>query len=250
LFFCRPASLFTRCRSLRICASFTPRWAAKSRRHLATFIYFHRLSDPLPISKTRPHVSGLPRWAYFMVQAIMNAMKIESGTILIVDDDPDHTRIVQLLLARICPQLATVAMRSGQELISYLQGGDGSPDGTKSSYPILVLLDVRMPGLNGFDILRWLQDHPPHHRIPVVVLTTCGETELAQRAYALGARSFLTKPLRANDFENMVHELEQWIKSERAANPRREPDSPATARSGQCLPPRVPYPRGAEDQRL
>ena len=44
MFFCRPASLFTRCRSLRICASFTPRWTAKSRRHLATFVYFHRLT--------------------------------------------------------------------------------------------------------------------------------------------------------------------------------------------------------------
>ena len=146
-------------------------------------------------------------------------MKLESGTILIVDDDPDYTRLAQLLLARICPQYSCVAIHSGRELICYLEGEAGLTDRTKLSYPILLLLDVRMPVMNGFDILVWLRDHPPHNRIPVVVLTSCGEIELAQRAYALGARSFLTKPLGAKDFENMMHELEQWLPSEGAATP-------------------------------
>src|SRR5271169_2713361 len=109
----------------------------------------------------------------------MKGMKLESGTILIVDDDPDYTRLAQLLLARICPQFSCVAMHSGRELISYLEGEAGLTDRSKLSYPILLLLDVRMPAMNGFDILLWLRDHPPHNRIPVVVLTSCGEIELA-----------------------------------------------------------------------
>jgi CheY-like chemotaxis protein len=144
-------------------------------------------------------------------------MKLESGTILIVDDDPDYTRLAQLLLARICPQFSCVAIHSGRELIRYLEGDPGLTDRTKLSYPILLLLDVRMPVMNGFDILVWLRDHPPHNRIPVVVLTSCGEIELAQRAYALGARSFLTKPLGAKDFENMMHEHQQWLDLDRVA---------------------------------
>jgi len=147
----------------------------------------------------------------------MKDMKLESGTIIIVDDNPDYARLAQLLLARICPQLSSVTMHSGRELISYLECEEGYSDRTKSSYPILILLDLRMPVMNGFDILLWLRDHPPHHRIPVVVLTSCGEIELAKRAYALGARSFLTKPLGAKDFENMMHELEQWLRPEGAA---------------------------------
>ena len=138
-------------------------------------------------------------------------MQTETGTILIVDDDPDYTRVVQLLLAKICPHLPTSAMHSGEELISYLQGEDRLSGRNNSLKPILVLLDVRMPGMDGFDVLRWLRDHPPHHRIPVVVLTSCGETESAQRAYALGARSFLTKPLGLKDFENMVREFQPWL---------------------------------------
>jgi two-component system, response regulator len=154
----------------------------------------------------------------------MIAMKIQTGTILIVDDDPDYARVVQLLLARICPKLSTVTMHSGPELISYLQGEDRLAGRSHSLDPILVLLDVRMPGMDGFDVLRWLRDHPPHHRIPVVVLTSCGEIELAQRAYALGARSFLTKPLAVKDFENMVNEFQQWLVPERTT-------VPATARA-------------------
>jgi CheY-like chemotaxis protein len=179
------------------------------------------IAIPHEISKNRPHLSGLPRWEYTPIRATFKGMKLESGTIVIVDDDPDYARLAQLLLARICPQLSSVAMHSGRELISYLEPEDGysNPNRGKSSYPILILLDVRMPGMNGFDVLRWLRDHPPCDRIPVVVLTTGGEIELAQRAYALGARSFLTKPLGAKDFENMMHELEQWLPSESAATP-------------------------------
>jgi CheY-like chemotaxis protein len=111
-----------------------------------------------------------------------DAMKLESGTILIVDDDLDYVRLVQQLLARICPQLSTAALHSGQELISYFQGEERFSGRTKSPAPILVLLDLRMPGMNGFDILQWLQNHPPYHRIPVVVLTPGAEKEKAQTA--------------------------------------------------------------------
>jgi CheY-like chemotaxis protein len=159
----------------------------------------------------------------------MKGMKTETGTILIVDDDPDYARVVQLLLAKFCPQLSTVTLHSGQELISYLQGEERLSGRTSPSDPMLVLLDVRMPGMDGFEVLRWLRDHPPHHRLPVVVLTSCGEIELAQRAYALGARSFLAKPLGVEEFANMVREFQQWLVPAHMAIPSSKPDSSITA---------------------
>ena len=69
---------------------------------------------------------------------------------------------------------------------------------------ILVLLDLKMGELSGFDVLLWLRDHSPHNFLPVIVLTVSGEMGLVKRAYALGARSFLTKPLQAIELANAV----------------------------------------------
>jgi DNA-binding NarL/FixJ family response regulator len=63
----------------------------------------------------------------------------------------------------------------------------------------------------------------------VVVLTSCGEIELAQRAYALGARSFLAKPLGVEEFANMVREFQQWLVPAHMAIPSSKPDSSITA---------------------
>jgi len=97
-------------------------------------------------------------------------------------------------------------MHSGRELISYLECEEGYSDRTKV---VLSNSDTARPENARHEWIRYSSygcgTISPHHRIPVVVLTSCGEIELAKRAYALGARSFLTKPLGAKDFENMMH---------------------------------------------
>jgi CheY-like chemotaxis protein len=99
---------------------------------------------------------------------------------------------------------------SGAEFICYVIGKNGFADRTDFPYPILVLLDLRMPNMHGFQVLSWLRDHPPHNLLPVVVLTASGEVQAAQYAYQLGARSFLTKPLRANEFKETMGKLQEW----------------------------------------
>jgi CheY-like chemotaxis protein len=102
-----------------------------------------------------------------------------------------------------------MGLRSGEELICYLQGEHGYSDRTEFPYPNLILLDLRMPDMHGFHVLSWLREHPPHNVIPVVVLTASGEMMVAQQAYALGARSFLTKPIRVNDFKETIGKFEE-----------------------------------------
>jgi CheY-like chemotaxis protein len=114
-------------------------------------------------------------------------------------------------LQKLFPKLSTRAVHSGEEFMAYLQGQDGFSDRTEFPYPILVLLDLKMGGLDGFDVLRWLRDNPPHNYVPVIVLTVSGEVQLVKRAYALGARSFLTKPLGANELRNAVCGLQDWL---------------------------------------
>jgi CheY-like chemotaxis protein len=128
-------------------------------------------------------------------------------TVLIVDDDLEDIRFTQRVIATVCPQHRTMGLRSAEELICYLQGKNEFSDRTEFPYPVLVLLDLRMPGMHGFHVLGWLRDHPPHNSIPVVVLTASGEMVVAQQAYALGARSFLTKPIGANEFKETMATL-------------------------------------------
>jgi CheY-like chemotaxis protein len=80
-----------------------------------------------------------------------------------------------------------------------------------------------MSEMHGFEVLRWLGNHPPHNGIPVVVLTASGEWKLMQEAYTLGARSFLTKPLTANEFKNTVDIM---LKFESGQGQTRPPSSP------------------------
>jgi CheY-like chemotaxis protein len=126
------------------------------------------------------------------------------GTVLIVDDDGDELRLTQRVVAQVCPQLNIKGVRSGAELIDYVKGERGFSDRAEFPYPVLILLDLRMPEMHGFEVLLWLSTHPPHNGIPAVVLTGSGEVVLAQQAYALGARSFLTKPLNPTELKHTM----------------------------------------------
>jgi CheY-like chemotaxis protein len=135
-------------------------------------------------SAQRAEISGGPR----------------QGVVLIVDDDSDAISHARAVIAAACPQLRAVGLRSGEELISYLTGEHGFCDRAEYPYPVLIVLDLMMPGMHGFEVLAWLANHPPHNTIPAVVLTGSGDVPVARQAYTLGARSFLTTPMKAGEF--------------------------------------------------
>jgi CheY-like chemotaxis protein len=153
----------------------------------------------------------------------------QSGTVLIVDDRLDDLRFTQDVVAAACPEFCIKCVQSGEALIRYLKGEHEFSDRTDYPYPTLILLDLTMPGMHGFSVLLWLRNHPPHDNIPVVVLTVSGDVLVAQYAYEIGARSFLTKPLRADEFKETMGKLDDWLKqttysvasSRSAAGPRR-----------------------------
>jgi CheY-like chemotaxis protein len=134
----------------------------------------------------------------------------EPGTVLVVDDNSDDLRFTQRVVAAVCPQLRVRGLQSAEELICYLEGKHGFSDRASYPYPILILLDLSMPGMHGFEALLWLRNHPPHHLLPVVVLTKSGEMLMAQRSYELGASSFLTKPLKGEELKDTMGKFTDW----------------------------------------
>jgi CheY-like chemotaxis protein len=94
-----------------------------------------------------------------------------------------------------------VVVRSGEETIEYLLGHGQYADREQFPFPALLLLDVKMPRMDGFEVLKWLGAVPALHHLRVIVLTASDHIQDATEAYKLGASSFLVKPA---DFENTL----------------------------------------------
>jgi CheY-like chemotaxis protein len=146
------------------------------------------------------------------MNCVQKAENRQSGTILIVDDDVEDLQFAQRVIAATSPQLRVRGVQTGREMIAYLKGESAFSDRTDFPYPTLILLDLKLPEMHGFQVLRWLRDHPPYNHLPVVVLTASGEPLVAQHSYELGARSFLTKPMQAREFRETMGKLQDWIK--------------------------------------
>jgi CheY-like chemotaxis protein len=125
-------------------------------------------------------------------------------TILVVDDNPDDVALVKRVFetSRILNPIQCVA--DGEDAICYLKGEGRYADRGKHPYPILLLLDVKMPGKSGLEVLAWLQSDPRHKSLPVVMLTIVTDLREIREAYRLGAHSFLVKPLVIEDFMNLA----------------------------------------------
>ena len=130
------------------------------------------------------------------------------GPVLIVDDDPYDAITAEGVVGDLNPILPVQILTSGEDLIAYLQGENIYHDRKQFPYPGLVLLDLKMPRMDGFAVLQWLKNHPEHAKVPVVVLSgLAGMAGLVTKAYQLGAHSFLPKPVQAQDIQSVLHLL-------------------------------------------
>lgn len=127
--------------------------------------------------------------------------------ILLVDDNQDDHALIKRAFSRAGLAHPLQSVSSGIEAIAYLNDEHPYHDRTNYPLPVLVLLDVKMPGVDGFEVLRWIRHQPRFARLCVVMLTSSDEIRDANMAYQLGADSFLVKPL---DFWN-ARELSQSL---------------------------------------
>ena len=136
--------------------------------------------------------------------------------VLIAEDDPSDIFLIQRAfdIAQISAVLHFV--RDGQEAIDYLEGEASFSDRTAYPLPDLMLLDLKMPRLNGFDVLSWLRQKPGLRRLLVAVLTSSDQPNDINRAYDLGANSYLLKPHGTNELTELVKRVQKyWLESNR-----------------------------------
>jgi len=137
----------------------------------------------------------------------------ETATILLVEDRDDDIFLTERALIRACVTNPLRVVKSGDEAVAYLSGHGRYSNRSDYPLPSLILLDLKMPGMDGFDLLKWIREQPATRNVIVVVLTSSDRIRDVNQAYALGANSFLVKPL---DFEKYIglgkFLREHWMK--------------------------------------
>jgi len=134
--------------------------------------------------------------------------------VLVADDDRNDFLLVQLAFQKAGHSVTLSHVLDGQQAVDYLTAARQFKDRAGKSVPDLLLLDLKMPMMDGFDVLTFLKVHPSLNTLPVVVLSASQIEEDIARAVKLGARDFLTKPADFGDLVNMVRALfGRWLQS-------------------------------------
>ena len=128
--------------------------------------------------------------------------------ILIVDDSEDDAFLVTRTLTAAGVVNPLVVLRDGEAAISYLDGTAKYSDRLVHPLPCLVLLDLKMPGKNGLEVLKWIRAHPALKKLRVIVITSSTELRNVNLAYQFGADSFLVKPLELEDHKALLSTIQ------------------------------------------
>lgn len=125
--------------------------------------------------------------------------------ILQVEDSDDDARLLQLVFQKAGVTNEIITLNSGDEAIRYLKGEGAYTDRSQFPVPGVLLLDLKLPGTNGFEVLEWIKREALPIEMLMVAISGYSEIFTVNRAYQLGARSFLTKPIREQDVANLLN---------------------------------------------
>jgi len=134
------------------------------------------------------------------------------GTILLVEDEPADARLLMRAITKAGVQNPVKHISRGDTALGYLQGIDQYADRRQHPLPILIILDLKLPGMSGLELLRWLRLQRPLRRIPVLVLTTESADAFMEAAYDAGANSYLLKSFDPAEMDRVVNLIsEYWL---------------------------------------
>jgi len=125
----------------------------------------------------------------------------EERSILVVDDDDGHTELVRRNLRRVGVKNPIEILRNGTDALAYVF----SP--TRGAAPLLMILDINMPGMDGIEVLTQIKNDPRTATIPVVMLTTTDDPRDVVRCHAAGCNLYVTKPVDPAAFVHAIERL-------------------------------------------
>jgi CheY-like chemotaxis protein len=131
---------------------------------------------------------------------------LQAVTILLVEDDPGHARLIEKNLRRSNITNDIVVFNDGRQALSYLFKEETYSRSNHAS-PLLVLLDLNLPGLDGYQVLQRMKEDERTKHIPVIILTTTDDSREVARCYDLGCNVYVTKPVDYEHFSEAIRKI-------------------------------------------
>jgi CheY-like chemotaxis protein len=134
------------------------------------------------------------------------------NVLLHVEDDPNDVLLLQRAFRKANAALTIHAVTDGDKAVAYLSGADEFADREKYPLPTVALLDLKMPRKSGLEVLAWIRNEPKLRRLVVIIFTSSKHDEDVNKAYELGANSYLVKPVGFDMLVEVARMVQQyWI---------------------------------------
>ena len=124
--------------------------------------------------------------------------------ILVVEDSPQDAFLFKSAMARAHIHASLHIVEDGVEAVRYLRREGKYHDRRTHPFPNFIISDVKMPGMDGFQFLRWVRSHAESSQLPIILFSSAGNEADAEQAYRLGANAYLVKPFSLVDLTDLL----------------------------------------------
>lgn len=139
-------------------------------------------------------------------------MHFEPASILLVEDEEAHARLTERAIRKAGNANRIDVVPDGEQALDYLFNRGQYSDPAKHPRPGLILLDIKLPGIDGIEVLKQIKADPVLRKIPVIMLTTSERDEDIAGSYCYYANSYLTKPVGFKEFEEKIRQMDfYWL---------------------------------------
>ena len=142
----------------------------------------------------------------------MAKLSKEKYLVLMVDDSEDDCLLIKMAVSKADRLRFIGCVSDGEELVSYLTGKDNYSDRERYPLPDMLLLDLKMPELSGFEVLEWIRKRPEYAALPVIIFSSSSHPDDPRKAKTLGADDYWRKPANSMHYAQVVDLLrKKWL---------------------------------------
>jgi CheY-like chemotaxis protein len=143
----------------------------------------------------------------------MTKTEIEAADIVLVEDDTIDAEFVLRSLSQVVPENKVLIIRDGADCLEFLFGVGKFAGRNIHLLPKVIFLDIKLPKVNGIEVLQTMKDDPQTRVIPVVIFTSSREEQDVEMCYSLGASSYIVKPADRKEYAEVLMKLAYyWLK--------------------------------------